>query len=169
MKSQSWTFVDKTGWGDGPWQAEPDKLQWPDETTGLACLIVRNPRGGHLCGYVGVPKGHPAYQHHYDDVTIPGQEYGPEVHGGLTFASGCETDEAERAHGICHIVEPGEPDNVWWLGFDCAHAGDRSPGFDRLLTRYERESTFHSFEQYRDVAYVKAECASLARQLASAA
>jgi hypothetical protein len=38
----SWTTIDKSSWGNGPWQTEPDKAQWQDEETGLPCLAVRN-------------------------------------------------------------------------------------------------------------------------------
>lgn len=65
----------------GPWTNEPDKAQWIDEATGLDCLIVRN-RMGALCGYVGVPEGHPAHRQDYDNVDA-------DAHGGLTFAGGC--------------------------------------------------------------------------------
>lgn len=59
MKAREWYDVyDKSGWGDGPWQKEPDKAQWLDEATRLPCLAVRNNVSGTLCGYVGVPPGH---------------------------------------------------------------------------------------------------------------
>ena len=34
MEHKTWATVDKSAWGDGPWQDEPDKEQWPDEATG---------------------------------------------------------------------------------------------------------------------------------------
>lgn len=143
--------VDKAGWPHGPWNNEPDKIQWQDEATGLPCLIVRGPSGA-LCGYVGVPEGHPLHGRDYDDVDI-------DVHGGLSFASACQADTPED-HGVCHRPSPGEPDHVWWLGFDCAHAGDFCPRHDRL--RFQGD-------EYRDVAYVRQECQSLARQLINSA
>lgn len=60
METREYRTVDKSAWGPGPWQDEPDKRQWQDEATGLPCLIVRNPAGA-LCGYVGVSKEHPAF------------------------------------------------------------------------------------------------------------
>jgi len=59
--------VDKSTWGDGLWQHEPDKAQWWDEPAGMACVIVR-PYTGSLCGYVGAPPHHPAYGLYYDGV-----------------------------------------------------------------------------------------------------
>ena len=162
MKTIEYRTCDKTDWGEGPWLTEPDKVQWQDPATGLPCLIVRNTEvTGALCGYVGVPEGHPFFQKGYDDVPV-------EVHGGLTFAAFCrDTEFADR--GICHMVEPGEPDHVWWLGFDCSHAGDRSPRIDRLLRSLGSDRTWADYETYKDLAYVKAEVTALAQQLAARA
>lgn len=150
MKHRSWTTVDKAAWPDGPWKDEPDKEQWLDDPTGLPCLFVRNGVGA-LCGYVGVAEGHPWFGVEYEHVDA-------DVHGGLTYSDFCQ-DGAPDDHTICHIVDPGENDRVWWLGFDTAHMGDRCP-------RYE---PFGSRDVYRDRGYVRAECASLARQAVEAA
>lgn len=151
METKEYTYRDKTLWGKGKWQDEPDKIQWKDKKTGLPCLIVRGPSGS-LCGYVGVSKGHPAFEEHYDAVDV-------DVHGGLTFSNHCRPSEKE--HGICHVVEKGEDDKVWWLGFDCAHCGDYSPSYGDLLPK----SVGFPGEHYRDMEYVKRECRNLAAQL----
>jgi len=44
-----WQWLDKSTWGPGPWQEEPDKVQWQDPQTGSVCLAVRGPMGG-WCG-----------------------------------------------------------------------------------------------------------------------
>jgi hypothetical protein len=129
-----------------------DNEHHADEATGLPCLIKRGPVGA-LCGYVAVPEGHPWYRVHYFDVTPH-----PNVHGELTYASHCQEGD-DPAQTICHIPEPGEPDNVWWLGFDCAHAGDLTP----LPGCYRG-----SGDAYRTLAYVEAECARLAQQIVRA-
>ena len=138
----------------GPWDDEPDKVQWVDEVTDYDCLAVRNPLGA-WCGYVGLPPGHPWHGRGYSDI-----EDVIRVHGGLTFASSCN-EEAPEGHGICHVPFPGRPDDVWWLGFDCAHAGDRIPCMEDF-------SVPGWPDVYRDLEYVRAECAFLARQLAGA-
>jgi hypothetical protein len=145
MTPREWTHIDKSGWGPGAWQDEPDKIQWVDEETGLDCLMVRHDSLGHWCGYVGVAEGHPAFEKDYDDVDV-------RVHGGLTFAAACQAD-------ACHVPEPGRPEKVWWLGFDCAHAFDLSPSFRG------RDRIFGDRADYRDRAYVEAEIAALAGQL----
>jgi hypothetical protein len=151
MKDLEYRTMDKSAWGDGPWQHEPDKMQFVDAATGLPCLIVRN-RFGALCGYVGVSKGHPYYGKVYDDPDVS-------VHGGLTFADFCDP-KGDEAKSICHKVEPGEDDQVYWLGFDMAHAYDYVPGMRKYNDSLSRE------EIYRDIGYVKTQCARLAKQLA---
>ena len=54
---REYTTIDKSTWGPGPWQSEPDKLQWVDKETQFDCLIVRNGEIGNLCGYVGTTTG----------------------------------------------------------------------------------------------------------------
>lgn len=157
MKTLEYRTIDKKNWKRGEWDNEPDKVQWPDPATGYPCLIVRHGALGHLCGYVGVAKGHPAFEKGYDEVRgFPGQEY-LEVHGGLTFAAECHKETRPQSENICHEVEEGDNDNIWWLGFDCAHVGDQSC----------MATGGHNFDgdEYRNIDYVKSECARLAEQL----
>ncbi len=169
-------LVQKTKWGEGPWQAEPDKVEW--RHLGLPCLIVRNGSGA-LCGYVGVPPTHPLHGVGYNEETpvlkdalaarmekplgetpsmavMLGALLGDmkprldtvfDVHGGLTYSDKCRGE-------ICHMPAPGEADDVWWLGFDCGHAGDYIPRHRGI-----------GGDVYRDVAYVKAEVERLAVQI----
>lgn len=144
--------VDRTGWSAGPWDQEADKYQWVDPATNLDCLIVRNRLGG-LCGYVGVSEAHPCFEQPCDEVCVS-------AHGGLTYSNRC--------HGpICHVPEPGRPDNVWWLGFDCGHAYDLLPGMIALDRKMGFSSVLSEGGTYRDLAFVRAEIADLARQLSN--
>lgn len=156
---QTWTFPEIHPTSDGPWRDEPDKAQWVDEATGLDCLIHRNP-GGALCGYVGLPPGHPWYGKGPWDLNV-------RAHGGLNFASKCQEQEegAPEGIGICHVPLPGRPADVWWLGFDCGHAFDLMPGMLELYEKIGFNPRFHG--EYRTFGYVQAECASLAAQLAT--
>jgi len=107
-------------------------------------------RIGYRCGYVRIPAGHPWHGKDYDYV----DPY-PEVHGGLTFAQP-DTDCGK-----------GGEDNAWWLGFDCAHAGDAP---DPELPGYH--PAMHSLLTHGSIkptSYVAAECRSLAEQAAEAA
>jgi hypothetical protein len=56
------------------------------------------------------------------------------------------------------VPEPGKPDDVWWLGFDCAHSGDAMPY--RSYLDYNTPG-----ETYRDIFYVTKEVTALAKQL----
>jgi hypothetical protein len=151
---REYTTLDRSGWGSGPWDGEPDKVQWVDAATGLDCLAVRAP-GGHWCGYVGVPPEHPWHGLDYDADAL----LDVDVHGGLTYAAACQEDASEQ-DAICHVPLNGRPDSVWWFGFDCAHLGDLSP-------KYARDAPIRD-EVYRRLDYVKCETADLARQLQEA-
>lgn len=148
---KTWTTIDKSEWPErGEWDDEPDKAHWIDEKTGLDCLIVRGPSGA-LCGYVGVPESNRYFEQCYNAVCPD-----VEVHGGLTFAARCHPQEDE-ARGICHPKEGAANETVWWLGFDCAHAGDVCP-------KYKPYS--YCYGAYRYFDYVKREVTQLAAQLA---
>lgn len=158
---QTWNLPDHRPSTPGPWSDEPDRAQWVDEATGLDCLILRAPSTGALCGYVGVPEGHSCYGLGYDDVPV-------DVHGGLTFAGPCQDGEAEDPARICHFPGPGRSDDVWWLGFDCAHFMDVSPLMEERLTLVMGERYPGSgVAVYREFAYVQEECRRLAEQLAA--
>lgn len=154
MENRTWTTIDKTGWADGPWMDEPDKEQWTDPSTGLPCLLKRNARSGALCGYVGVPEGHPWYGVNY--ATIPVWAADRE----LTYSGLCEPGPEDRT--ICHVPAPGEPDRVWWLGFHTAGPWDIQPGQDFEDTQLGFALMRMGDEVYRDTGYVKSACAALA-------
>jgi len=148
-------------WGEGPWNNEEDHAVWIDEVTGLDCMINRGPSGA-LCGYVGVGPDHPMHGVHYDQTDY-------EVHGGLTYSQACQGE-------ICHVPAEGREHDIWWFGFDCAHAFDyvprmaadlreirsREPSIERAFL--EGHQTFLR-ETYKDWAYVVSEVEDLARQL----
>lgn len=187
METKEYRTVDKSTWGDGPWQNEPDKMQWQDFATGLPCLIVRSPVTGSLCGYVGVSSGHPLFEVDYGGCSQATEcldekggvnhwcDHRPEllldVHGGITFSGACQKTSDESA-GVCHLPAPGESDNVFWFGFDTAHAFDLTPAMNARLAQIYREKGEplpdcydRTTEHYRDLAYVKDECEKLALQL----
>lgn len=141
--------IEKSKWGEGPWQSEPDRIEF--EHAGLPCLMRRGSVGA-WCGYAAVPPGHPLHGKGYSDDAVEGVD----VHGGLTYAGACSGD-------ICHVPKPGEPDDVWWFGFDTGHSGDLPP----MMQTYYRERNLHGSDTYRDAAYVRRETEHLAEQLAA--
>ena len=152
-------------WGEGPWQHEPDIVEWRRAGSGLPCLIVRAGTGS-LCGYVGLPPVHPDFAKPYGSVEVE------DAHGGLTFAGYC-------AGHICHVPREGETGIVWWLGFDSAHFGDYSPALEGLTRglRARYADTYvaagldverlgmQQFEQYKTLGYVKACVEAMADEL----
>jgi len=177
MSEKRWTTIDKTGWGEGPWLTEPDKIQWVDWATGLDCLIVRsNPHIGSLCGYVGLPPNHPLHGSDYKDMDFV------DVYGGLTFADSC-LEGFPEGEGVCHVPEPGRPKDVWWLGFDCGHFMDLSPAFEirdrEMRQKHGWPDTIEMLpselggyatgleKTYKPVPYVRAEVEHLAKQVAT--
>lgn len=100
-------LVDRSNWGPGPWDNEPDRVLWTDAATGFPCAVNRNSLGA-LCGYVGVGPEHPLYGRLTDGRPLDDIL---DVHGGITFTG-----------ALPHV-----PDGLWYFGFDCAHAFDRIP------------------------------------------
>lgn len=152
--------VDRAGWPSGPWDGEPDRIEWKTEA-GYPAIMQRVPGHGAWCGYVAVPPGHPLHGKSAGEI-----DSDVAVHGGVTYADKC--------HGaVCHVAAENEPADVWWVGFDCVHHCDLAPGHEKRVAALHLgvNAVFATrwALQYRDVAYVRAECEALARQLQAAA
>jgi hypothetical protein len=161
-------------WGPGPWDDEPDELEWRDARTGLRCKLRRNSHMGILCGYVGVPPGHSLFGWDYhDDIKLKPEfmqgsldevsvfslfTYDKEAYENGTIP----LDIALKVHGGLTWTE--EEGGLWWFGFDCGHAFDLSPGLQALYREHNLDLP-DNYETYRDVNYVKQQCTDLAFQL----
>ena len=119
----------------GEWTTEPNQEAWIDAATGYECEILRT-QAGNLCGYVYLPPGHP-------DFGRGRNEFDAIVHGGVTLA--LDLKDARYA-----------------VGFDCGHSCDARP-YDLAWSLFLKEKGQEAI--YRNFAYVRAECESLARQL----
>ena len=170
------------------------KVESDFEYNGMRCVVLFLSRG-HRCGYVGIPKNHPLYGCDYSKKSeylswfkLNGEPVGkrgilsivgaafdddknefvtPElyfnVHGGITYAGG----------GV-NSKYPIESD-LWWFGFDCAHAGDKKDvdalyKYDFVDENMERvlaidREYFIPNEIVRTQEYVEQECRELADQL----
>jgi hypothetical protein len=156
-KEERLSEIDRSAWPAGPWDAEPDRIEWRTEA-GFVGIILRQGCTGHLCGYVGVEPGHPWHGKSFGDGVIDTVD----VHGGVTYGEACEGN-------VCHVPAPGEPEHLWWLGFDAAHHRDFAPR-DLGTEALERWGHPKGYRQsYRDVGFMTAEVESLARQARSAA
>lgn len=121
----------RENWYSGPWDDEPDMLEW--QAHGLECCLLRNGSGA-WCGYVGVRQSHPVPQGLVYQDTL-------NCHGGITWAKSSKIND------------------LFWLGFDCAHSGDRMPSRPMQI--------FLPEEMYCNFYYAKLETEALAYQLAT--
>lgn len=163
---ENYGLIDKSAWGGGPWDSEPDFVQWRSDT-GLPCVINRHPKYGHLCGYVGVNIFHPFFGREDTGGKI-------KVHGGLNWGgdlSHCQlmpSEDMRASRLISFDDDANNPGSTYWLGFDCGHAGDLSPGLRAMTIAFGvSRQALDAYEIYRDIEYVKRECEQLAGQLAS--
>lgn len=159
-KIHKYTSDDKLNWfGYGEWIEEPDEVFF--EYQGYESSIKRvlhfecngHAFGGHLCGYLKIPKDHPWYDKH----TI--FDFDCNVHGGITFAKFNESNE-------------------YWIGFDCAHSMDLIPTSMKNMKKIMHENMkehlkgmnihienspiFH--HSYKNINFCMEEIKSLARQ-----
>lgn len=135
-------LMDKTGWPEGEWTTEPDRVYWIQEPTGTHCVINRA-SGGHLCGYVRVPIEHPFYGMSYD--SLPKLNVQREI---------SYTESALLFHSQVTVPDFDLAYMSWWLGFAC----DRSDDYSPKLARYPGEI-------YRNIHYVTHICKMLAYRL----
>ena len=167
---------------EGPWLEEPDRVEFT--AYGFDCLLVRHADLFHWCGYVGITPKHPYMKKLKRDEYQIGKTVRKywdaddgdlEVHGGITYREACNGY-------ICHLSE--KEDKLFWLGFECAHAYDLSPGMElhrkivRELPGFPDEMKNMADQlkklseispeymaKYRDVHFVMEETKKLAQQL----
>lgn len=139
---------------------------------------------GHINGYVGVPKEHPAYGINYYEWDTD-----PDDHEEWNQRSAEIQEEINKiqVHGGLSFAEEGDgkylPKGYWWFGFDTAHVYDK-PNFNYawkklkdVMTEKEKYN-FHKFKEiekeitytlddrvWRSPKYVRGECELLAEQL----
>ena len=146
-------LIDRSEWqllsdNHQPWFNEPDEVAFL--ALGYRAAITRN-NMGILCGYIAINVEHPWFGHKRAVLDI-------EVHGGLTYSG-------FRVFKSIFYAEP--PNMLWWLGFDCALAGDVIP---RFVGNPQISPKFNSpFDSYKTIKYCKKQCNSLARQAIVAA
>lgn len=127
-EEHAFTSEEKLKWcGYGEWVEEPDfvEFEYMDYKGKVVRMFVREPNevqeswfGGHLCGYVEIPKDHPYFGLDESKMEL-------DCHLGLTFS------ECEDKH---------------WIGFDCAHLGDKVPTMHLVRTRTEVQSFISKFQ-----------------------
>lgn len=101
---------------------EGDQKEWIytcENSIQFKCYIRRQPRAGHLCGYVHLTPDNDYYGYEYYDIPV-------NCHGGLTYGS--------------------EHDGEWVIGFDCAHLGDYQPFYADMELYSGGESQYRDIE-----------------------
>ena len=127
---------------DKPWEHEPDHVMFMSEA-GYVCEIKRHEAHKHLCGYIYIPFGHPDYGKTYNELYGESYDAAPDVHGGWTYSNNGGDDDGGK---------------FTIFGFDCAHAGDLSPGIPTAPT------FLRVHEVYRDIAFVTEQLENAAKQ-----
>lgn len=158
--------IDRSTWGSGPWDGEPDREQWSDPVTGYPCLAIRCDLGG-WAGYIGVYPDHPAFGEKVDDVPGNVCDYGhtdeirfiepwPEDPNAIV-------DESDPKGSVMRVVRM--PDYLWWFGFDFLHAGDLIPSMNDIIKKTKGLCGERQLGTYKDIAHVKKTCAAIALAL----
>lgn len=133
--------IDKTNWGRGPWDLEPDYVEF--EHCGFRCVLRRFENTGAWNGYVEVSDLHPWYHIGADEAR---------VHGGVTW------------RGEVNGVEQNP--NCTFVGFDCAHGFDIVPAMESFMTAFMGRSM--PSNEYRTVEYATDQLKRLANQACQA-
>lgn len=144
--------------GYGDWIDEPDAVEF--EYKGLKCLVARVVKrepcheeayfGGHLCGYVFLPKSHPLYGKPASEVELS-------CWCGITYTE--ETPEG------------------WMVGFDCGHSTDLVPTMAELRKKYRLSDEIFPIPEeyknsplfnptYKNIDFCIKQCKSMAKQAA---
>jgi hypothetical protein len=159
------------------------KVEKEWESNNYMCVVLMTEHG-HRCGYVGIGENHPLYMAEYSehskyleniketwekrevkdtDGIIPlilwdsktcSPEIALSVHGGITYSKE-GNDYPIKFKG-----------NIWWFGYDCAHAGD-AKDLEAVKNQSLKE-TYTSINQYgtiRTLDYCVSQCELLATQL----
>jgi len=123
-----------------------ERVGWTTRA-GLPAVVAQGPTPAKaLCGYVGVPEGHPLFGLMRDDERLELR-----VHGGVTFAD--DHPGAGRLEPIIEEAWAALDGMHWWIGFDAGH------GFDMQRDVLGGEIST------RDMPYMRDQCEQLAAQL----
>lgn len=139
-----------------PWLQEENRYQF--YYRGYPCLILRNHMGA-FCGYVGITEKNRFYG-------IPMEKLSFSVHGGITFA-GYGDDASYGGHHFCRPSKDKDGNQLYWIGFDCAHKYDYCPAVAHQLKEAGVEPSLYlpKDKTYRTVNYVIGELQFLVDQI----
>lgn len=152
--------IGRSGWPSGPWDSEPDKIQWTDDLTGMPCLLARAARG-QWCGYVAVPPEHPLYGRAAHELPMMAVHWGEITFAAQPGLTACiDHDGLDLPADEWLVGQPSGVELPWMIGFNAAHAGDRFPSDPHTGQWYR-----HDDSEYRRATYMAVNVSSLAIQL----
>jgi hypothetical protein len=122
----------------------------------------------HLCGYVGLPKGHPFYGVKYSQklpFTLEeavGEDEPMGDRGILPMVcrsfDGCTSmDCLVNVHGsvtytdFCEWRDGSLGQKLWWVGFDCAHSGDRYARCNEAFVENQIKQMVWDFQKHSKI------------------
>jgi hypothetical protein len=147
--------IDKSTWADGPWKDEPDEVRF--RHYGYECYLIRHPAMGAWWCQVAIPPSDPLFAEIPRDrrpgipAALSLALYVAVAHGGLVALPGVVTEDGEE---------------VWVVGFDCAHCFDLCPGPAALpKSPIGQLLGFPRLETYRTLEYARQQTEKLAEQL----
>jgi len=123
------------------WESEPNLKRFKHK--GHLCKIKRHDTMLHLCGYIGVPKGHVMYGLKYDESSpflkktlnrIKKKKVDPQDLGlgqmlhAMMGSYNATPESILMVHGGVTFSGSQEGSDLWWFGFDCNHYRDLAPG-----------------------------------------
>lgn len=174
-KSENFLFTcdQKLKWfGYGEWVEETDCFLF--KYKGYYCAVHRVLKrepceeevfyGGHLCGYVEVPKNNPYYKKYFC-IDIEDVDVCLDCHGGITY------DDKES-----FISTLFNKPRDHWIGFDCGHSGDLIPSMELFKKSHKTQTSDYMQQiknlynnvfasEYRNISFCIKECMSLVDQL----
>ena len=150
-------------WSKGPWEDEPDFVEFIHKETSYLVRAIRHDRTGHWNGYVGTPLEHPASK-------LSNQYELPERVFGAAYR-GISLVEKTGSHDLGFT--PTDDGKNWTLfGFDTAHWNDAHPIYIAYKGNQDEVKTSLTIKgeegySYKSLKFVLEYCDELANQLKS--
>ena len=128
---------------------------------------------GHRCGYVKIPSKHPLFGKGYSDNS----SFSPEVLQNLPIGDRgmialitmdpafVRIVDLFDVHGSLTFAGNYWDDKDWWLGFDCAHAGDAKDVTIMSKKYQEVEAKYLSWREPGDKVWRQADVAGQCKSL----
>ena len=124
------------------WQVRGEGATWEGTFEGLPVVMRRHVKGEHWLGWVQVPEYHKWHGKSLH-ICTNWPQCAPEDLGQLALKVMAEQlvwkcdhrlyrQLRETVHGGVTFAGKIEGKDGWWLGFDCGHLGDLSPGILKL-------------------------------------